>query len=342
MALVDRPDWLALVEEEIVDPERRIVDPHHHFFSSSAHFFPYSLADLQRDASGHRVEQTVYVQCEEGYLETGPEFLRCVGETEWVSKIAAEAEKADLPRPRIGGIVATANLRRGDRVREVLEAHVEASPLFRGIRDSAAFDPTGSAVSVTDGPDLYADPDFQTGFAVLGEMGLSFDAYHYHFQTPHLVDLARAFPDVNIVLDHLGTPLGVGAYAGRHDEIFETWSAGIRDLSRCANVVIKLGGLAMPWNGFGFERGARPPSSDELAEAHRPYHEWAIECFGPDRCMFESNFPVDKLSVPYAILWNAFKKIAAGASEDEQDALFRGTATRVYALSTAAEAHSPR
>jgi len=332
MGLEDRPEWLALVDEEIVEPERRIVDPHHHFFSSAEHFFPYSLTDLQRDVSRHRVEQTVYVQCEEGYRETGPEALRCVGETEWVARIAEQAERDAPRRPRIAGIVATAALRLGSRVREVLEAHAEASPLFRGIRDAAACDPSGSVVSVVDDPAIYADARFREGFAVLGELGLCYDAYHYHFQTPALRDLARAFPGVTIVLDHLGTPVGVGAYAGRREEVFEEWARGLVELASCENVVVKLGGLAMPWNGFGFERRERPPSSDELVAEQGRYYRHAIACFGADRCMFESNFPVDRLSVSYDVLWNAFKKMVADASEAEKDALFRGTATRVYRL----------
>lgn len=335
MGIADRPEWLALVQEEILDPARRIVDPHHHFFANAEPFFPYALADLRRDVSGHRVEQTVYVQCQEGYREEGPEALRCVGETESVARIAREAASAPGVRPRIGAIVATANLRLGRRVREVLDAHAEASPLFRGIRDGAAFDPTGAAACMTDGPALYADPAFREGFAVLGEMGLSYDAYHYHFQTPYLRDLARDFPEVTIVLDHLGTPLGVGPYAGRREEIFAEWSKGLAELATCENVVVKLGGLAMPWNGFGFESRERPPSSDEYVAALGRYYAHAIECFGAERSMFESNFPVDRLSLSYDVLWNAFKKMVAGASEDEKESLFRETATRVYRLDAA-------
>lgn len=331
-AMRDRSEWLALVDEEIVEPERRIVDPHHHFFCEEAWFPTYTLADLQRDVSGHLVEQTVYVQCEEGYRSAGPEWLRCVGETESVAAIAAEAERAAPTRPRIGAIVATADLERGEAAREVLEAHVEASPLFRGIRLGAAYDPTDSAASMTACPALYAEPSFRAGFALLEEMGICFDAYHYWFQTPDLVDLARAHPGVCIVLDHLGTPLGVGAWANRRDEVFAEWRRGIEAIATCENAVVKLGGLAMPWVGFGLETRERPPTSDELVDVHGSYYQHAIECFGADRCMFESNFPVDRLAVGYDVLWNAFKKMVAGASESEKDALFRGTATRVYRL----------
>ncbi len=330
MAFELRPDWLALVEEEIVDPSRRIVDPHHHFFVGAGRFPAYDAEDLARDTARHGVEQTVYLQCGEGYREDGPEALRCVGETESVARIAAEFEGP----PKIGAIVAHANLSLGAAVREVLEAHVAASPLFRGIRDVAAWDPTGSAASSTVAKDaaLYADARFREGFAVLGELGLSFDAYHYHFQNTHLTELARAFPDVTIVLDHLGTPLGVGAYAGKRNEIFSKWARDLGELAGCENVNVKLGGLAMPWNGFGFEDQPRPPTSDELVALQRRYYEHAIETFGAQRCMFESNFPVDKLSLSYDVLWNAFKKLAAGCSEEEKDALFHGTATRVYRL----------
>ena len=172
----------------------------------------------------------------------------------------------------------------------------------------------------------------RAGFAVLGQMGLCFDAYHYHPQTPYLTALARAYPEVQIVLDHLGTPVGIGPYAGHQEEIFGQWLRDLTELATCPNVSMKLGGLAMPWNGFGFETAAKPPGSDDLVKRQARYYHAAIEVFGPARCMFESNFPVDKCSVSYAVLWNAFKKIAAGYSETEKDNLFRGTATRFYGL----------
>ena len=327
-----RKDWLALVKEDAIEPTRRIVDPHHHFFAQTEVYPHYNLADLQADTATHNVEQTVYLQCWEGYRTSGPEEFKCVGETEWVDGIAARARQ-DAQSVQIGGIVGTASLSLGDRVRPVLEAHQAASKLFRGIRDIAAWDNTYDVLlsmeGLTDG-DLYGKTAFRVGFKVLNDMGLSFDAYHYYHQTPHLTALAKAFPTAPIVLNHLGTPLGVGPYAARQDEVYAQWQRDLAAVAQCPNVTIKLGGLAMPWTGFGFENGQRPPTSDELVARQAKYYHYAIETFGPERCMFESNFPVDKCAVSYGVLWNAFKKIAAKYSEAEKDAMFRGTATRVY------------
>jgi predicted TIM-barrel fold metal-dependent hydrolase len=331
--LIVRQDWLDKVAEDIVDPDRRIVDPHHHFFAESEHFPHYDLDDLWADTGSHNVEQTVYLQCWEGHRKSGPEELMPVGETEWVHGIAAEARK----RPdaaQIGAMMGTAELRLGAAARAVLEAHQAASPLFRGIRQIAAWDAADELMSMPDLDDgnLYGDPKFREGFALLDEMGLVFDAYHYHTQTPFLTDLARAFPGVDIVLNHLGTPPGIGPYAGRREEIFGEWTAGLKDLATCPNVTVKLGGLAMPWTGFGFEDRPTPPTSDDIVREQAHYYHYAIETFGPDRCMFESNFPVDKVAVSYPVIWNAFKKMVADFTEDEKDQMFRGTATRVYGL----------
>jgi len=333
MPLEVRKEWLEQVEEEILEPQRRIVDPHHHFFVPGGAFPHYDLAMLRADTATHNVEQTVYLQCWEGYRTDGPEELKVVGETEWVDAIAAEARK-DPTAVQIGGMIGTTELRLGAAVRPVLEAHVAASPLFRGIRQAAAWDADPNIMSMPglNDAELYRDPAFRAGFAVLDEMGLVFDAYHYHHQTPMLTELARTFPSVSIVLDHLGTPLGVGPYAGKRDAIFAEWSRDLAEIAACGNVSIKLGGLAMPWNGFGYDDDERPPTSDELVAAQNPYYQYAIEQFGPDRCMFESNFPVDKCALSYAVLWNAFKKMAAVYSEAEKDSMFRGTATRVYRL----------
>jgi len=333
MSITVREDWLALVKEDIVEPDRRIVDPHHHFFVSNPAFPKYDLSSLWADTAGHRIEKTVYVQCWEGYRSSGPDELKVVGETEWIDGLAAEARRQP-GRAQIAAIVATTDLRLGARVRDVLEAHRAASNLFRGIRQMAAWDRASEVLSLENVAEgrLYEDPGFRAGFAVLADMGLSFDAWHYHHQTPYLTALARAYPEVSIVLDHLGTPIGVGSYAGRRDEIFQQWASDLVQLATCPNVMLKLGGMLMPYNGFAFETKARPPSSDEIVAAQRHYYEYAIDTFGPRRCMFESNFPIDKGSVSYDVLWNALKKTAASYSESEKDELFRGTATRVYRL----------
>lgn len=330
-----REDWLAQVREEIVDPERPIVDPHHHFFLGSEMFPDYMLGDLWKDTgSGHHVEQTVFLQCGMHYRESGPESMAPVGETEWVAGIAAEAAKGRKGAARIGAIAGHADLCLGAAVREVLEAHLQASPLFCGIRDIAIWDADPEVHSVPKASDaaLYRDPKFREGFAQLEPLGLSFDAYHYHTQTPYLTELARAFPGTTIVLDHLGTPVGVASYAGKREEIFAQWKRDLTELATCPNVVIKLGGMLMPWNGYGWELRERPATSDELVQVQGRYYRHAIEAFGPERCMFESNFPVDKLSCSYTVLWNQFKKLTRGFSADERKAMFHDTAMRTYRL----------
>ena len=339
--LVLRQSWLDLVQEEILEPERPIVDPHFHFFVENESFPSYRLADLRRDASRHDVRQAVYMECEEMYRKTGPSHLRPVGESEWVRELAREAEEAGADAGpaadgvRIGAMIADAQLYNGGAcAAETLDAHLEASPLFRGVRDMGIWDPSPEidCVQEASDADFYGESRFREGFAEVAKRGLCFDAHQYHTQLPSVESLARAFPDTSIIVDHLGSPLGAGPYANKHDEIFPVWREHVARVARCPNVFMKLGGLAMPWCGFGWEERARPPTSDEFVATYRRYYDHALEVFGPDRCMFESNFPVDKLSLSYDVLWNAFKKIAARFSETEKQALFEGTAKRVYRL----------
>jgi predicted TIM-barrel fold metal-dependent hydrolase len=179
---------------------------------------------------------------------------------------------------------------------------------------------------------LLLDSSFRAGLAQLAPLGLTYDAWLFFPQLPELIDTARASPDTTIVVDHCGGIVRIGAYADRRDEVFERWSASMRELARLPNVHVKLGGLGMRINGFAFDKGETPPSSQVLAQTWKPWIETCIEAFGADRCMFESNFPVDKGSYSYVIGWNAFKRLTAGCSAGERQALFEGTATRVYRL----------
>ena len=328
-----RPDWLARVREDVVDPDRRIVDPHHHLWSYDPPG-PYRLPELHADTGdGHRVEQTVYVECMADYRAEGPAELQPVGETESVARAASDS--AASGGARIAGIVGFADLTLAEHVRPVLEAHVAAGDgIFRGIRHVAAFDESEAvyASHTNPGPRLYTEDPFRRGFAQLAPMGLRFDAWSYHHQIPLVGDLARAFPETTIILDHLGGPLGVGPYAGRREEVFTEWKRNIAALAQCANVVVKLGGFAMALNGWDWHHRAEPPTSDEIVRACGHWYAHVIDCFGPSRCMFESNFPVDKESLGYRVLWNAFKKMADSFSEDEKDQLFRGTAQSAYGL----------
>ncbi len=328
-----RPTWLALGAEPVLEPGRPIVDAHHHLFDRP--HWRYRDEDLRRDVdAGHRVVATVYLQCGEAYRADGPAHLRPVGETEFVESVARRSAQAGGVR-MCAAIVGFADLTRGAAVEEVLHAHLAASPArFRGIRHGAATDDDPAFVrqGARPRPALLGSTEFREGFARLAPLGLSFDAWMYHPQLPGLVDLARAFPDTTIVLNHAGGPAGIGGYAGRRDEVFAQWHASIRALAACPNVVAKLGGLGMRFCGFGFERREHPPDSAVLADAWRPYVSACIDAFGPARCMFESNFPVDQCSCSYVALWNAFKRIAAGCGEDEKASLFAGTAARVYRL----------
>ena len=247
--------------------------------------------------------------------------------------MAAESA-ADPDRATIAGIVGHANMELGDKVDAVLEAHESAGQgLFRGIRHVGAHDATGTLWNSgrpTPGP--YGNAEFRAGVKKLGEMGYSFDAWHFFHQNNDFAEFARAVPGTQMILDHFGTPLGVGAYAGKEDEIFALWQKSIEAIASCPNVVAKLGGLAMPDNGFGWDKRDTPPTSDEFVAAQERYFKHTIDCFGPDRCMFESNFPVDKLSIAYPVMWNGMKKIAAVYSEEEQHQLFYGTAERIYRL----------
>jgi len=332
------PDaWLSQVEEEILEPERPIVDPHHHLWHDRGFMPEYLLKDLWADTgSGHNVTKTVFLECGAEYRRDGPGHLRAIGETEFVADQAAQSAKAGPGKAQIAAIVAHADLQLGERVEEVLALHEESGRgLFRGIRHAGARDEDPDALMIPGrAPEgLYQDRGFRSGLRRLGQLGYSYDTWHYHHQNRSFAELARALPDTTMVLDHFGTPLGVGRFAGRRAEIFEQWKKDVAEISQCKNVVAKLGGLAMPDNGFGWMGRALPPSSDEFVEAQAPWYLHMIECFTPERCMFESNFPVDRLSISYHVLWNGLKKIVANFSEDEKDAMFRGTASRVYRLS---------
>jgi L-fuconolactonase len=345
--------------EAILDPELPIIDPHHHLWDRPSEILKnlppidhgfmdilrevprYLLDELLADlGSGHNVTATVYLECGAMYRIDAPAALQCVGETEFVNGVAAMTASGIYgPVRACAGIVGHADLREGAAVEEVLRAHIAAAPdRFRGIRQSASFDEDMAVLGPLAGrvaAGLYRDEKFREGFAVLGKLGLSFDAWMLEPQLGDLVDLARAFPGTTIILDHVGTPLGIGSYRGRLAERFDVWRASIRELASCDNVVVKLGGLAMPFAGFEWSYTNRPKSSEDLAQAWKPYIDACIEAFGPKRAMFESNYPVDGYSCSYRMLWNALKRCAAGCSAEEKRELFSGTAGRVYRVAAA-------
>ena len=341
--------------EPILEPDLPIIDPHHLLWvvpeavrrkmdpEANPFLFVrkgtprYLLDELLADLNaGHNVVATVFVQCHSMYRADGPAAMRPVGEVEFVNGVAAMSASGTFgPQRACAGIVGQADLRLGAAVEDVLLAEIAAGGgRFRGIRHVSQDDPDPYYVRVggNTGAGLLHDSAFREGFARLAPLGLSFDAYLYEPQLPDLIDLARVFPETQIILDHTGTPLGMGGYAGSHAERFPIWAARIRELAACDNVVVKLGGLGMPVCGFPSYRASPSASSQQLAREWGPYFETCIAAFGAGRCMFESNFPTESGSCNYATLWNAFKRVTQNASADEKALLYREVAARVYRL----------
>jgi predicted TIM-barrel fold metal-dependent hydrolase len=330
-----REEWLALHTEAIIDPARPIVDPHHHLWDRSD--VRYLMDEITDDiASGHNIIATVYVEARSMYRASGPEGFRPVGEVEFVNGMAAMAASGAYGKTQIcAGIVGHVNLLLGDGAKAVLEAEIAAGcGRFRGIRHSAAWDadPNVAHFYSTRPKGVMLDPTFRKGFACLAPLGLSYDGWLFFPQLSEFVDLARAFPDTKMCLDHCGGVVGIGSYANRREELFPIWKKSIQEAAKCPNVVVKLGGLAMTLPGFGFEKLPKPPTSEQAAASWKPYIETCIEAFGPNRCMFESNFPPDKGTCSYQVIFNAFKRLVANASEAEKTALFSKTATDFYRL----------
>jgi predicted TIM-barrel fold metal-dependent hydrolase len=333
-------DWLAQTPETALEPGLPICDPHHHLWDRARGRVAerYFLDEILEDVGGgHNVVSTVFIECGAMLRRDGPEALRPVGETEFVNGIAAMSASGLYGPTRVAaGIIGTADLKLGDAVAGVLDAQIAAGGgRFKGIRRAGAWDPDPAvpAHRTNPGQGLFARSDFRAGFAHLAPRRLTFEAWVYHRQIPDVTALARAFPDTTIILNHFGGPLGVGTYAGRADEVYAAWRPAITELAGCPNVVAKLGGINMEMNGFGWHERPKPPTSEELCEATRRYYELTIEKFGVGRCMFESNFPVDKASCSYTVLWNSFKRLTAKSSAAEKAALFHDTAARVYRLS---------
>jgi predicted TIM-barrel fold metal-dependent hydrolase len=329
-------EWLAKqAKEEILEPDLPIVDPHHHLWDRANH--RYLLDELLADTgSGHNVVATVFVDCMAFYRGDGPREMKPVGETEFANGVAAMSASGVYGKTRAcAAIVSHADLTLGAKARAVLEAQIAAgNGRFRGIRHAAGWDESPDIRNSHTNPPkgLYADKTFREGFAQLAPLNVSFEAWQYHPQMREVIDLARAFPDTSIILNHCGGPLGIGPYANQTPGVYSQWRKDMVELATCRNVTVKLGGLGMKVGVFDHYDRPVPPTSREIAEAWKPWIEHCVESFGAARCMFESNFPVDKVSTGYATLWNAFKRLASGASAAEKTALFSGTAARVYRI----------
>ena len=330
-------DWLALTQEETLEPELPICDPHHHFWDFRPDRIPYQrylLHALADDInSGHNVRSTVFVEARAMYRSDGPEELRSVGEVEFVQGLAAASASGLYgPGRAAAAIIGRADLALGERVEPVLQALQAASPnRFRGTRYAAGWDPHPEIENRVDQGQLAKD-SVRAGAKVLARMGLSMESTLFFPQLPELVDFANAVPDLPIVLNHIGGLMRVGPYGNRDDEVIPEWRSKLAEVAKCPNVYIKLGGLGQPRYGFTWHLRENPIGSEELGEALAPYMNYCIEQFGPERSMFESNFPPDKVSYSYNVMYNAFKRLSSGYSASERAALFHDTAAKVYRI----------
>ena len=330
-------DWLALTPEPTLEPEMPVCDPHHHFWDFRLERVPYQrylLHELNADIySGHNVRSTVFIEARSMYRSDGPEELRSVGEVECVQGLAAASASGTYGHARAAAaIIGNADLSLGDRVEPVLEALQAASPnRFRGVRRSASWDRHPDVENRAE-QGLLGSEDFRAGARVLARMGMSLENTLYFHQLPELVDFANAMPELSIVLNHIGGLYRVGPYANQDDEVLPAWRDGIAGVAKCPNIYLKLGGVGQPRYGFDWYTWEKPIGSEELAEALSPLMNYCIEQFGPDRCMFESNFPPDKVSSSYNVLFNAFKRLSKDYSHSERASLFHDTATGVYRL----------
>ena len=330
-------DWLALTQEPTLEPELPICDPHHHFWDLRPGSIPYQrylLHELNADIySGHNVRSTAFVEARSMYRPGGPEELRPVGEVEFVQGLAAASNSGVYGDSRAAAaIVGHADLKLADKVQPVLEALQAASPnRFRGIRHNVTWN-TDPSWDNRETQGILANSQFREGARVLARMGLSLDMMQAFPQMPEIADFAKAVPDLTIILNHIGGLSRTGIYANKDDEVIPVWEEGIAAVAACPNVVVKLGGLGMPRIGFGWHGREVPIGSEELAEAMSPWLTYCIEQFGPNRCMFESNFPPDKVSFSYNVMYNAFKIMSGSYSSTDRAAMLHDTAVRVYRI----------
>ncbi|AMO93177.1 amidohydrolase family protein [Collimonas fungivorans] len=330
-----REDWLALTKEEVLEPGLPIIDAHHHIWDrdTGRYLFDELMVDIN---SGHNIIATIFVQCRSMYRQDGPGPMKPVGEVEFINGLAAQSASGLYGHVRAcAAIVGFADLMMGSEVAPILEALTAAgNGRLRGVRNTTAWhgEPAIRTNPIPPPPGMLTSPQFQAGVRLLPAHGLTLDIWAYHTQLREVLSLAKTCPDTTIILNHVGGPLGAGSYREKRSEVLGEWGAAMEEIASLPNVYLKLGGLGMPVGGWDFHLNEAPPTSELLAIAWRPYIEAAIDMFGPTRCMFESNFPVDKGMFGYVSLWNAFKLLTRGLSGDERKALFCGTAQKVYRI----------
>lgn len=328
-----RPEWLALHREPALDPGQTIVDAHHHLWDPPG--ARYLLDAFRADVgTGHAIVASVYVEGHAMHRADGPAAMRPVGETEFAAGIAAQCESGLYGDTRLcAGIIGFVDLTLGDAAAEVLDAHIAAGGgRFRGIRGRVSSHPDPRINKWRTPAGVLRADSTRAAVAAIADRGLSLDIWAYQTQHDDIIDLCDRFPEIAVVIDHAGGPLGCPPYDSDRASMFADWSRGIAALARRPNTVMKIGGFGMRFAGFGFAHRDAPPSSDDLVAAWGDHVSACIDTFGPDRCMFASNFPADKGAGSYAVLWNAFKKCAGGYTRTERDALFHATAIRTYRL----------
>jgi len=335
----DLNKWLNQTTEEIIEPELPICDPHHHFWDKrTERAFPkYQLDELMADiTSGHNVRSTVFIEARSMYAANLSPDDRPIGEVDYVQGIAAASASGIYGDSRAAAsIIGHANLNLGEKVRPLLERLALASDRFKGIRHSVTWDPHPEVenTALHKRESQLVSKDFQAGAKVLSDMGMSFEAWLYFHQLPELLEFAKAVPDLKIILNHIGGLVMDGPYSDKKDEVISIWREGIASVAECPNVVLKLGGIGMPRTGFDWHERKVPIDSEELADSIAPFFDYCIEHFGTDRSMFESNFPVDKVSFSYPVLYNAFKRYSKEFSGSERAAMFHDNAVDVYKIS---------
>ena len=329
--------------EEILFPALPIIDTQHHLVDRvSDKIAPVLglrrfLIDDYVDYLGtrHNVVASIAVEGRSMYRTGGPAEMRSVGETEFLNGQAAMAASGLYGRCLVGaGIIANVDFRLGEKIGALIDAHRAAAPQrLRGFRQSALWDADPSILGdIFDGGEhLYRQDAFVEGFRHFARTDFSFEAFVLAPQLPDVVHLARLFPDTQIILNHSGQPIGVGAHSGRLGEEYPQWRRDMAALAACENVSVKLGGLGSYLMGLDSFRSDPPATSDRMATDWAPYVEVAIELFGARRCMFESNRPTDDTGT-FDSLCNAYKKMTAGCSADERAEIFAGTALRIYRL----------
>ncbi len=334
---VELNEWSKQVIEAALEPALPIIDAHHHLWDDEERG-QYLVAELMADiaASGHNVLATIFLEVGAMYRADGPTAMKPVGEVEFANGMAAISASGRYGDTRVcAGILGHADLMLGDAVQPVLEALVAAgNGRLRGIRHGVCWDsgPAGKFLRRKLPPHQVLDPAFRKGFARLAPLGLSFESWQYHPQLPDVADLLRAFPETSVILNHVGGPLLLPPHDADPAEVFKVWRSHIRELAQFPNLTVKVGGLGMFYAGSTYHLRDKPPGSEEVAQAWRPYVETCIEAFGPTRCIMESNFPVDKQSCGYGVLWNAMKRVTSSCTPSEKAAMYAGTAARVYRL----------